>query len=151
MIGLDTVAGAFDTGIVKDWLTSGRRAGQVPQLSAKAVARMLDAGEIYVLDVRGKTEWEAGHIHDSPNIPIGYLTDRLADIPRDKPLVVYCQAGARSAIAASVLQARGVANVINMTGGYEAWSRLDALPRSAGKSALPARHLGFEAAAHNVA
>ena len=112
---------------------------------------MLDAGKVNVIDVRGKTEWEAGHIDDSPNIPIGYLTDRLADIPRDKPLVVYCQAGARSAIATSVLRARGVAKVINMTGGYEAWSRSLASRQLSTKSALPAGNFGFKAAAHNVA
>lgn len=52
------------------------------------------------------------------NIPVGYLTDRLEEIPRDKPLVVHCQGGARSAIAASLLRAKGLTNVINLTGGF---------------------------------
>ena len=151
MIGLDTVAGAFDTCVINDWSASGRTIESVPHVEPEEAARMLDAGEVNVIDVRGKTEWEAGHIDDSPNIPIGYLTDRLADIPRDKPLVVYCQAGARSAIATSVLRARGVAKVINLTGGYEAWSRSLASRQLSTKSALPAGNFGFKAAAHNVA
>ena len=151
MIGLDAVAGAFDTRVVSEWLASGRTIGQVPQVTAEELSRMLAAGEVNVLDVRGKTEWEAGHILDSPNIPVGYVADHLAEIPRDKPLVVYCQAGARSAIATSVLRARGVANVINMTGGYEAWSRMVASARLSGEDATPRRRLRFEPAAHDVA
>jgi hydroxyacylglutathione hydrolase len=42
-------------------------------------------------------------------------------VPAGKPVVLQCQGGARSAIAASVLQARGIADVINLTGGYQAW------------------------------
>ena len=81
----------------------------------------MDDGEVSVLDVRGAAEWEAGHLPGVPNIPVGYLTDRLDEIPRGRPLVVHCQGGARSAIAASVLQANGFENVISLPGGYAAW------------------------------
>ena len=72
-------------------------------------------------DVRGQAEWEAGHLPGVPNIPLGYLTRRLAEVPRDRPVVVHCQAGSRSAIAASVLRSRGIAGVINLTKGYQEW------------------------------
>jgi hydroxyacylglutathione hydrolase len=52
---------------------------------------------------------------------VGLLADRLAELPREKPVVVHCQSGARSAIAASVLQARGVPRVLNMSGGIAEW------------------------------
>jgi hydroxyacylglutathione hydrolase len=80
-------------------------------------------GDVAVLDVRGRTEWESGHLPGVENIPLGYLTDRLAEIPRDKPLVVHCQSGARSAIATSVLQAQGLTNVVNLTGGFADWQK----------------------------
>ena len=80
-----------------------------------------------MLDVRGSSEWEAGHLAGATNIPIGYLPERLADISRDRPVVVHCQAGGRSAIAASVLQAHGFDNVINLSGGIAAW-RSEKLP-----------------------
>ncbi len=57
-----------------------------------------------------------------PNIPVGYLVKRLAEVPRDRPVVVHCQAGTRSAIAASVLQAHGVANVVNLSKGFQEWA-----------------------------
>ena len=75
-----------------------------------------------MLDVRGRTEWDAGHIAGATNIPVGYLTDRLDEIPRGKPLAIHCLGGARSAIAASVLQAAGFDDVLNVTGGYQEWA-----------------------------
>jgi hydroxyacylglutathione hydrolase len=54
-------------------------------------------------------------------VPLGYLSDRIDEIPADRTVVVHCQLGGRSAIAASVLQRAGRTNVANMEGGFEAW------------------------------
>ena len=78
--------------------------------------------EITVIDVRNATEWAAGHIPGAMHIPLGYLDDRTAEIPAGKPLVVQCQSGGRSAIAASILERAGFANVANLTGGITAWA-----------------------------
>ena len=75
-----------------------------------------------MIDVRGRSEWEAGHLPGVPNIPVGFLVKRLAEVPRDRPVVVHCQAGSRSAIAASVLQANGITNVVNLTKGFQEWA-----------------------------
>ena len=53
--------------------------------------------------------------------PERLLADRLEELPRGKPIVVQCQSGARSSIAASVLKARGVAQVLNLAGGFAEW------------------------------
>ncbi|HEX5520039.1 MAG TPA: rhodanese-like domain-containing protein, partial [Longimicrobiaceae bacterium] len=79
-------------------------------------------------------EYEAGHLPGVPNLPVGYLSDRLAEIPTDRPLVLHCQGGARSAIAASVLRAAGIEHVINLTGGYQAWAGAE-LPVERGAAA----------------
>ena len=121
MIGLDRVAGVFGGDAVAAWVTAGRALESVAQTTANELARMLARGDVAVVDVRGHTEWEAGHVPGVPNIPVGYLTERLAELPTDKPVVVYCQSGSRSAIAASVLQARGLTNVVNLAGGFAAW------------------------------
>ena len=83
----------------------------------------LTRDELTVIDVRGRSEWDAGHLPGVPNIPVGYLTDHLREIPTSRPLVVQCQSGARSAIAASVLQANGLTNVVNLTGGFDEWQK----------------------------
>jgi hydroxyacylglutathione hydrolase len=74
-----------------------------------------------VLDVRDESEYAAGHIPDVVNIPLGELPRRLAEIPKETPLVVHCQGGSRAGIAASLLAAHGVADVRNLEGGYRRW------------------------------
>jgi hydroxyacylglutathione hydrolase len=122
MIGLDRIAGYFTARALEAWKTQGRPLGAVSQISIGELARAIDEDRVNVLDVRGRTEWDAGHLAGATNIPVGYLTDRLAEIPRGKPLAIHCLGGARSAIAASVLQAAGFANVLNVTGGYQEWA-----------------------------
>jgi hydroxyacylglutathione hydrolase len=121
MVGLDHVAGYFSSDAIADWAAAGHEVGTVPQIGVRELADRMVNDDVTVIDVRGRTEWEAGHLPDVANIPVGYLTDRLAELPRDRPLVVQCQAGARSAIAASVLRAKGFTNVINLTGGFSEW------------------------------
>ncbi len=123
MIGLDRVAGAFGTDARDAWRAAGRTLATVAQTTPAEAAAMIARGEAAVVDVRGRAEWEAGHLPGVPNIPVGYLAERLAELPTDRPLVVHCQSGARSAIAASVLQARGLTNVVNLVGGYGAWAQ----------------------------
>lgn len=121
MIGLDRAAGFFTADVIDGWRAAGRPVGTVRQVSVDEIAAQLAAGAVNVVDVRGAAEWEAGHLPGVPNVPVGFLADRLAELPADRPLVVQCQSGARSAIAASVLQAHGVTDVANLVGGYQAW------------------------------
>ena len=123
MIGLDRVGGYFGDGLVESWFAAGHERGRVPQITSADLAERLHRGEVHVVDVRGRTEWEAGHIPGVPNIPVGYLSDHLSEIPRDRPVVVHCQSGGRSAIAASVLHAHGHTNVINLAGGFAEWEQ----------------------------
>jgi hydroxyacylglutathione hydrolase len=123
MIGLDRVAGYFDGEVVEEWSGRGRELETVPQISAPELAERLRRGEATVVDVRGQAEWEAGHLPGAPNIPVGFLAERLAELPRERPLVMQCQGGGRSAIAASVLQSLGFDNVVNLAGGYAEWKR----------------------------
>jgi hydroxyacylglutathione hydrolase len=122
MIGLDSIAGVFGTDAIEAWASAGRPLTTIAQVTPAEAAKLLET-DAKMVDVRGLTEWEAGHVPGVPNIPVGFLTDKLDEIPANQPLVLHCQAGARSAIAASVLEARGFSNVRNMTGGYEAWER----------------------------
>lgn len=121
MIGLDRATGYFDAEVIHRWTATGRHLQQLPRITSHELAARLSSGQVTVLDVRGNAEWEAGHLPGVQNIPVGYLTDRLQEIPRDIPLVVHCQGGARSAIAASVLQANGFENVADLEGGYAQW------------------------------
>lgn len=72
-----------------------------------AEAHALVAAGATLVDVRTPDEWQGGHVEGAVLIPISELQGRLAEIPRDKPVVVYCASGARSARAAATLSAAG--------------------------------------------
>lgn len=122
LIGLDHVVGYFGP----DALDAAAARGPlqaVPQTDAGALARDVAAGAVHVLDVRGRAEWDAGHVPEASHIPLGDLATRLGEVPRDRPVVVHCQGGSRSAIAASLLQAHGIERVVNLPGGFAEWTR----------------------------
>lgn len=121
MIGLDHVAAWYDPHVIGEWETAGKALETVAKMDVAALAPRLARGDVTVLDVRNRSEYAAGHLPGSLHIPVGYLPERLAEIPRDKPIVVQCQSGARSAIATSLLQKLGVQNVTDLVGGFAAW------------------------------
>ncbi len=121
MIGLDRVVGYFPSFAVATWASGGRKLDTVAQEDSARLARRMKNSGATVIDVRARSEWEAGHIPGATNIPLGYLTDRLDEIPAGRPVVLQCQSGNRSAIAASLLQARGVKDVVNLAGGIAGW------------------------------
>ena len=123
MIGLDRVAGILGTDVLAAWSTAGGRLASVAKSTTSEVAGMLERDEATVIDVRGRAEWAAGHLPGAVNIPLGELSERLGEVPADRPVIVQCQSGARSAIAASVLQSLGRTNVRDLVGGIEEWQR----------------------------
>jgi hydroxyacylglutathione hydrolase len=121
LIGLDRVAGVFQAEAVAHLAARGVRVATVPQVTADELASRAATDGPVVVDVRGATEWSGGHLPSARHIPLGYLADRLDEIPSDRPVVLQCQAGGRSSIAASLLQRAGRTNVSNLVGGFEAW------------------------------
>jgi len=71
----------------------------------------------------GRGSGEAGHIPGAVNIPVAELDERLEEVPRNRPLIVHCQTGARAAMAASILKARGFNDVRQFSGGFAEWQR----------------------------
>ncbi|MFJ7935621.1 rhodanese-like domain-containing protein [Sporosarcina sp. NPDC096371] len=119
-IGIDNVAGFADIEAVLKEATMLESYDNITPSEAK---EMIDSSDVYVLDVRNQTEFDAGHIDRANHVMLGTLRNRLDEVQTDKKIIVQCQAGARSAIAASILQANGVKNVVNLTGGYSSWRR----------------------------
>lgn len=73
------------------------------------------------LDVREPYEWEAGHVEGSVHIPIGQIQRRFEELDRDRPIVVVCQVGQRSALVAEFLTAQGF-EAHNLHGGLHEWT-----------------------------
>ena len=120
-IGLDHIAGYLDRGMLTladcPDLTS-----DIERLSAPVAAeRLASSASPLLLDVRAPDEYEAKHIQDARNVPLNHLTDRVAELPRDRPIVVHCAGGYRSSIAASLLESQGFDQISEIAGGISAW------------------------------
>jgi len=77
--------------------------------------------DVQIIDVRGLTEYKAGHIEGAENVFVGTIQDNLDKISKDKQVIIHCQAGDRSAVAYSVLLKNGFKNVKNFSGGMKEW------------------------------
>jgi len=76
---------------------------------------------LYVLDVRAPEEYAAGHVPGAVNIPHDQVADRLAEVPKDKDVVLYCRSGRRSALAGEVLAGKGYTRLQLMQGDMPGW------------------------------
>ena len=93
-------------------------------LSASAAQRLLkERRNVYLLDVRTPGEYQQMRLADAHLIPIDQLTRRLNEIPQDRPVVVYCAVGSRSAQVFNYLTRRGYREVYNLDGGIYAWAQ----------------------------
>jgi rhodanese-related sulfurtransferase len=93
-----------------------------PALEEWVRGERADAGAVpVVVDVRSAAEHAAGHLPAGLNIPLTHLAERFGEIPSGRPVVVHCEGGYRSAIAASLLQKLRVGKVHDLVGGYKAW------------------------------
>jgi len=90
-------------------------------IDAPMLAVRLD--EVYLLDVRGASEYNEVRIPGAHHIMLGYLPRHLDSLPRDRMIVAQCASGVRSQVAASLLQKQGFTHVSHLKGGIEAWER----------------------------
>jgi molybdopterin/thiamine biosynthesis adenylyltransferase/rhodanese-related sulfurtransferase len=101
----------------------GARDDAIPTLSAHELKRKMDAREPFeLIDVREAFEYEIARIDGAKLIPLGEIAERVNELQRERPIVIHCHTGRRSAEAVRLLQQRGFANVYNLEGGIDAWS-----------------------------
>ena len=91
--------------------------GCFKQVHVDEVRELVENGS-YIIDVRGKEEFEKGHLINAVNIPLGELRDRIAEIPRDRPVYLHCRSGQTSYNAVMALQHLGFDNVYNVSGSF---------------------------------
>lgn len=105
---------------------------QIPTISVEALKALRDEKKPHLLlDVREQDEYDTARIEGATLIPLGELPQRVKELPRDKPVVVHCHHGGRSARAVGFLLQNGFKDVSNLAGGIDAWSeRVDSsVPR----------------------
>ena len=119
LVGYERFAGWLEGG-VEAWAKAGKPLASTPLVDAAEARKALLAGAI-ALDVREPNEYAAGHVADAISIPLGQLEARLAELPRDRPIVAYCGHGERSASGLSILERAGFENLVNLDGGFGVW------------------------------
>ncbi|MEO8621143.1 MAG: rhodanese-like domain-containing protein, partial [bacterium] len=122
MIGLDRIAGYFGVDAVDSQNGSDVNRGTIRQMTVHELSALDRANDVQVVDVRGAAEWSEGHLPGVQNIPLGQLAEHLSELSKDRPVVLQCQGGGRSAIAASILEKNGFTDVANLVGGYREWA-----------------------------
>jgi len=120
-IGFDHIAGYLRNGL-QSLEARPELIAFTERLSSQFAAELISSSEPpVVLDVRAPREREQKHIEGSLSVPLNHLSERLQELPRDRPLLVYCAGGYRSSIAASLLQKQGFHQVSEIAGGMAGW------------------------------
>ncbi len=120
-IGLDRLQGYWPTTVISEWARAGNALQTVGRMTPEELEDQLGNGDVHLVDVRWQREWDDGRIPGARHISLGELEQRVGEIPDDRPVVLGCATGRRSAIAASLLQRRGLDEVINLEGGFHRW------------------------------
>jgi hydroxyacylglutathione hydrolase len=119
--GYDRVIGYLKGGI-EGWYNAGFPVEHLQILTVHELKAKIDRGEqLTILDDRGENEWNAGHIKGAQHIYVGHIQERMADIPKDKPVAMFCNVGHRAGLGASILLQEGCREVYNVLGSMTAW------------------------------
>ena len=121
-VGLDEIVGYATRETLRLYAANGGELQKSKYRNMTEIKNQLNDESVQILDVRRADEYEAGHLPNTINIAHTRLLAELDKIPRDKPLLVHCLSGGRSAYATGMLQSHGF-DATQLDGGYEAWQK----------------------------
>lgn len=114
-VGYDYCIGYLEGGI-KNWKEAGKETDSITSISAGELAAIKDAN---ILDIRKESEYKSEHIVGAKNIPLDYINQLIAEVPKSENTYVHCAGGYRSMAFVSILRARGYENLIDVKGGFK--------------------------------
>ena len=118
-VGFDNVIGYLDGG-VEAWQSADKEIDTLKSVSAKEFKSVIEKdNSIKIVDVRKASEYESEHVVSALNFPLSKINDHLGELPTQGQFFIHCAGGYRSVIAASILKARGVHNIIDVAGGMK--------------------------------
>jgi rhodanese-related sulfurtransferase len=94
------------------------------EITAPELNKKVQAGQVFLLDVRQPWEHETAHIKGDTLITMNEIPSRLSELPRDRQVVAYCHSGIRSYRVAEWLRQQGFPDAVSLAGGIDAWSQL---------------------------
>jgi rhodanese-related sulfurtransferase len=99
---------------------------RIREISPSEAKELHARGDVVFVDVREPNEYNLGRVPGALPLPRGTIENRAeSSLPRDKPLILYCGGGSRSALAADTLQQMGWTDVRSMSGGFRGWVESD--------------------------
>jgi hydroxyacylglutathione hydrolase len=120
-VGYDQIVGYLEGGI-EGWYNAGFPVEHLQVLTVYELKAKIDRREeLTILDVRGENEWSKGHIKGAQHIYVGRIKERMAEIPKERPVAVLCNVGHRAGLGASILLREGYRKVYNVLGSMAAW------------------------------
>lgn len=117
-VGYDNTLGYLKGGI-KAWEQTGRETDSIESLPAEVFEKLYNK-DLHILDVRKPGEFEAEHLETATSFPLDFISENMNQIDKNKKYFVHCAGGYRSAIAVSILKARGFNNLVDLAGGFAA-------------------------------
>ena len=118
-VGFDNTLGILKGGF-EAWKKAGMEIDTISSITANEMKSRLQSEKVPVIDVRKESEYKSEHVVDAQLASLDLLNDHLAEIPKEETFMVHCQGGYRSVIAASILKSRGIHNLIDIKGGFDA-------------------------------
>ncbi len=138
-VGIEELQGYLKGGVAA-WQKAGLPVLSTPQMSAQELSHKLNGGgNLAVLDVRREGEWQAGHIAEAKWHALDAFPRALPDLNGTPAVAIHCKSGYRSMIACSLLERAGHRNVVNVTGGFDAWHNAGLPEQTAESAALTSR------------
>jgi glyoxylase-like metal-dependent hydrolase (beta-lactamase superfamily II)/rhodanese-related sulfurtransferase len=124
-VGIERVAG-YLAGGMEAWQRANQPIERLPHVTVQDLDRLQrEAADLQIADVRRQAEWEEGHIEGALLLPLNQIATEMRQLDPARPIAVHCKGGYRSAIAASLLLRAGFRQVVNVTGGFDAWKAAD--------------------------
>ena len=127
-VGYDGVVGYLEGGF-EAWDKSENEIDQIESISADVFAELASDKKVNIIDVRKPTEFQAEHLENATTAPLHELNNHMSAFKSGENNYIHCAGGYRSMIAASILKGRGIHNVIDIAGGYNAISKTS-LPKT---------------------
>ena len=121
-VGYDNVIGYLEGGI-QTWVASGQEVDTITSITPDELADKMAEEKVLVIDVRRPSEFSAEHIDGAKSLPLDYISELMAEFPKDQTMYIHCAGGYRSMIASSILKSRGYDNLIDIAGGFAAISK----------------------------
>jgi glyoxylase-like metal-dependent hydrolase (beta-lactamase superfamily II)/rhodanese-related sulfurtransferase len=124
-VGYENVKGYLKGGI-RAWIEAGNPIDKIKSITSHEFAMQIKTRKENILDVRKKSEFDASHVKGAQHIELALLPKNLNKLNKNSKYFVHCAGGYRSMIAASIMKANGIENVINVYGGFQQILHTDA-------------------------